>query len=386
MRKLLYFFTALIFGCNVQAANYNVLNPILCHSDSAIIEIVGSSGFPPYTNTGVFMFAAGTHTVLVTDSLQTTDTLIFTITQPSPVSINAVLISALPLCQQDSVSIQIEKFGGVGFYQILDTIKTVGGTQIISATDTNNCIGLDTLYITQPQLLEATTFVVQPILCNGDTAQISVGAIGGTPPYTNTINYFYTAGAYTNFIADANGCIDSFIIQVTEPLALSVSLSTTPDNGTNTGTANFVINGGVPPYKLFIDSSIQSTTALGNLKYGIYNYYIIDGNFCITSGTMQIALQYPSTSNNINENNFVRVFPNPVVNGSTMLQFLNDGNENTTIEILNSSGQVIAANKFSLRVISANSMQLNCEKMNAGLYFIMVKNDKDIQVLKLLIL
>ncbi len=377
MKKQILLFLCLTISGFVNGAIYNIVSPILCNGDSASVEIIGTTGFPPYTNVGIMQFAAGTHIIYVTDSVGTVDTVEFNLTQPSPVSVNAVVLMGNLLCHQDSAIVSIEKFGGVGFNIIVDTIKVPGGMQVITVNDTNNCAGSTTVFISQPPLLEANVFIVQPILCNGDTAEISIGATGGTPPFTGNTNFNYVAGTYTHMVSDANNCKDTIDVNIIQPAPLTAQVSTTPDNGSNSGTASFVINGGTAPYLLFVDSVLKFSPNLTGLAYGNYNYYLLDSNQCLISGPLTINLLYPTPiANFAGQILNTIIYPNPITNGMAQIGLpINVNANNYEVLIYDGVGHTMDKKYYKLSKVNDNLLQMECKLLPKGNYILSFKTD-----------
>ena len=102
-------------------------------------------------------------------------------------------------------------------------------------------------------------FSLNDPLCDGSSdgsIQTTVG--GGTPAYSYNWSNGATsqdladvvAGSYTVGVTDANGCTATLSDTVTEPSALSLTLSVTDVlcNGDSTGAVNSTVSGGTPPY------------------------------------------------------------------------------------------------------------------------------------------
>jgi hypothetical protein len=90
-----------------------------------------------------------------------------------------------------------------------------------------------------------------PILCAGGTSTVTVSAAGGTTPYSGTGNFTVTAGTYTYTVTDANSFTSSTTITVTEPAALTASLSSKTNiscNAGSNGAASISATGGTPAY------------------------------------------------------------------------------------------------------------------------------------------
>ena len=90
------------------------------------------------------------------------------------------------------------------------------GNYTISVTNTAGCVTNATVVVTEPTPLVAT-ISAPPILCQGATTTITVGASGGTGPYTGTGTYTVTAGTYTYTVTDANGCTSTVTITIADP-------------------------------------------------------------------------------------------------------------------------------------------------------------------------
>jgi hypothetical protein len=103
------------------------------------------------------------------------------------------------------------------------------GTYSLVVTDTNGCTSAQTFTISQPNPLNANIYILNPLLCFGDSiASIVAIPDGGTLPYsfnwtsgqiTDTISNL-SAGNYTVFVIDNNGCSDFTTISINSPSAI----------------------------------------------------------------------------------------------------------------------------------------------------------------------
>ena len=117
------------------------------------------------------------------------------------------------------------------------------GTYNIIAADANGCSESLSSVVNEPPLL-LNTNTVNNVTCNGGVdGAIYTNVTGGTPPYTyiwsNGVPFVDNVGipAFTYFlnVYDANGCMDSSAIQVTEP-----ALITSTDIITNCGPFTWI--------------------------------------------------------------------------------------------------------------------------------------------------
>ena len=174
----------------------------------------------------------------------------------------------------------------------------------VVVTDVNGCMATNSVVITQPLSPINLTYTKVDVLCNGDnTGSIDLTVVGGTPGYTyswsntatqqDVINLF--AGNYNVTVQDLNGCIESEIIEITEPLAPLNVTSIINDVlcfGDSTGAINLTTSGGTLPYSYsWINSQFSLSTITEDLiDYPAETYILtlIDGNNCLLNDTLII--------------------------------------------------------------------------------------------------
>jgi gliding motility-associated-like protein len=91
---------------------------------------------------------------------------------------------------------------------------------------------------------------------------------------------------------DANGCIATASITITEPPALTVTVTGTNVlcNGGSTGSATATPAGGTAPYTYsWSTTPVQSTAAAAGLTAGSYTVTVTDSQGCTVTGTVAIA-------------------------------------------------------------------------------------------------
>src|SRR5207237_154421 len=91
-----------------------------------------------------------------------------------------------------------------------------------------------------------------------------------------------TTGNYTVTVKDAHLCtVTSGIISITQPTAMSITISKTNVNcyGTATGTARASVAGGLAPYT-FSWNNGRTTAAISGLTVGTYVVTVTDQNGC----------------------------------------------------------------------------------------------------------
>src|SRR5690554_2035537 len=289
---------------------------VACFGDStgsATISPTGGTGtYTSYawssssnTTTTENNLAPGNYTVTVTDSDGCSNTENFTIRQPA-----APLSSTLSKIDVDcfggsSGSINNTPSGGNSPYTYLwnDAATTRNrsnlkvGTYIVTITDSNNCMFIDSITINQPVQIN-NVFNTTNVLCNGDSSgSITASANNGVPNYSyqwsngtaGAINNNIPAGKYYVTITDAAFCtkIDSTIIS--EPDTLKPNLTTTNSScsNVNNGSATAVPSGGRSPYT-YQWSIAGSSSSISNLSPGSYSLTVTDANGCDTVQTFTI--------------------------------------------------------------------------------------------------
>ncbi|MEJ0105659.1 MAG: MBG domain-containing protein [Bacteroidota bacterium] len=141
------------------------------------------------------------------------------------------------------------------------------------------------------------------ILCNGGVTTLTVSVTGGDLPLQyklddgdyqlgNTFNGVH-AGTHTVYVKDADGYTASNSIIITEPDALSATISSQVNagcGGGTTGSATVGVTGGTAGYTYeWNDDSHQAGATATNLAPGTYIVTVKDANGCTTTATVTIT-------------------------------------------------------------------------------------------------
>jgi gliding motility-associated-like protein len=281
---------------------------------SATVTIGG--GTPPYsylwmpsggtgpTATGL---CAGTYTLTATDANGCTITQVVTITEPTAVTATTSFVTAT--CGNANGSATATPSGGVPPYTYLWTpsgqitqtaTNLLAGTYTCDITDFNGC--LITVTVTVPNAGSPTLTVTgfTNVTCNGACdGTATVSASGGTGPYTyawtptggtGTTATGLCPGVYTCTVTDANGCIATATVLITEPPALAITPS--QDDlvcfGVCNGSASVVVTGGTPGYTYLWSSGGTASLETG-LCAGNYSCVVTDLNGCTLTQTFTLT-------------------------------------------------------------------------------------------------
>jgi gliding motility-associated-like protein len=183
---------------------------------------------------------AGAYSVTVTDSLNCQTFVQFTITEPSPLSINAAASNITCFGYQNG-TLELFVSGGTFPYTyvwsnglaVQDQIDLGAGTYSVIVTDANGCTASTTGIITEPSLILAIPTITNA-LCNGDNnGVIDLQVSGGNGGYTYLWSNGQTtqdlsnlmSGLYSVTITDINGCIESspFTYYVPQPSVVTAT-------------------------------------------------------------------------------------------------------------------------------------------------------------------
>lgn len=174
------------------------------------------------------------------------------------------------------------------------------GTYTCTITDSDGCSATDSVTLTEPPLL-TSSISSSNILCNGAaTGSATMNPVGGNPGYTYSwspaggsgpMANGLTAQSYTCTVTDANGCLTSSTVLLTEPPALTTTFSQVDElcHGGNNGSATVNPSGGAPGYAYSWSPSGGNAATAPSLFAGFYTCTITDANGCTISQTFNIT-------------------------------------------------------------------------------------------------
>jgi hypothetical protein len=264
------------------------------------------------TNTGVASnlsnISSGTYSVTVTDANGCSASESFNISDVGGAQLDSLNKTDIACAGDNNGSISTFFSGGTTPYTYswsngasTSTLSSLAaGSYTLTLTDANNCVTSISVTITEPSALDLTAgFQSDPLCANGMDGSATVGATGGVQPYTYSWNNGSTgtslsmlsAGTYTAFVTDGNGCTDSVSVILTDPAAISIaeSLSDPRCFEGNTGSIDLTVSGGTPAYTYQWNTTPPQTGATANnLTAGTYSCTVTDNNGCTEtySGTL----------------------------------------------------------------------------------------------------
>jgi len=237
---------------NVLTSSITSSTNVLCYSKctgSAMVTPEGGTSGYTYdwydasnqTEATAVNLCEGTYNVEVSDENNCKDTSQVTITEPTELKVSIASFTNEKCFNASDGTATAEAEGGVENYTwdwydkpggstVYNSTGFPTGTYHIEVTDNNDCTDTAEVSITSPTLLTSSITDTVHILCHGDAlGEAQVSANGGTvgsgytylwndpsgetlPRVSNVV-----AGTYKVVITDANDCLDSSQVTITQP-------------------------------------------------------------------------------------------------------------------------------------------------------------------------
>ena len=320
-----------ILGGTVTATvDNNATGFNICDGQASATMIGGTAPFTylwndpgAQTTASATGLCANTFCVTVTDANGCTSSSCINITEPGAINMSLVP-SDIPCYSDCNGSIDLTITGGIAPYTYLwmpggmtaeDISNQCAGTYIVTVTDANGIITIDSATINQPLMPLSTTIIGTDVLCNGNsTGAINLTVSGGTTPYTyawapggesseDIANL--SAGTYIVTITDSNACTTIASYTISEPSALSLNISGNNANCSQAdGEATVFPSGGLAPYTIIWDDpGMQTNSTATGLLAGTYSTTVTDSVGCSTIASLSISDITGGTATAITDNN-----------------------------------------------------------------------------------
>jgi gliding motility-associated-like protein len=187
------------------------------------------------------------------------------------------------------------------------TFDPANGTQTITYTVGVCTPGLvQTINVYDP----AVSITSTDILCAGENSGLATANLtGGSGNYTylwsngqttQTLNGL-VAGTYTVDVTDADGgCTVSAVVTITEPTAITATLSATPACKPDLGAASVSAVGGTGAYS-YAWSSGATSSLITDLDSNMYAVAVTDGNGCVFVDSIEVQVFSNVAATTIND-------------------------------------------------------------------------------------
>jgi gliding motility-associated-like protein len=305
--------------CSLTASVVSQTNLVCNNTTTGSVTVSATAGSGTYTyswspNGGTSNVAtnlsANNYTCFISDNNSCSTTQTVAITQPSAIT-SSISSQFNLLCNgANTGSATITANGGTGSYTYSwsptggsgsSFTNQNAGTYTCTIKDVNLCSKIQTVTITAPVAITTSISAQTNVSCNGgNNSAVFVSAIGGTGSLTYTwvpsggnaaLANGLTAGNYTCNIKDANNCLKSQTVIVTQPNAITTSISSQTNvscfGGSNAAATISVTSVGTITYT-WLPSGGNNATASG-LNAGNYNCTITDGNGCNKTQTLTVT-------------------------------------------------------------------------------------------------
>jgi gliding motility-associated-like protein len=219
------------------------------------------------------------------------------VAQGSDIAINAVTAQ------------QATCFGACTGNGLVTTFFSSAGTSYLwstgettAAATNGTCELVDSVNIAENTQIVITVDSTHDVSCNGlSDGDIFITPSGGSGTYSSyawssgsTVQDLLNqpVGSYEVIVTDNIGCKDSITSAIAEPVALSVTMSSTDPlcNGASSGTATATPAGGTAPYTyLWNDAGSQTSQTATALPSGNVSVTVTDANGCTISDNVTLA-------------------------------------------------------------------------------------------------
>ncbi len=220
------------------------------NGNNGSVSVSGAGGTRPYTyqwnanannqtTATADNLTSGIYTVTVSDNNLCSSTMEITVTEPEALAIE-FLVSDISCPGDADGVISTTITGGTTPYQYtwstgsndpaIDRIEA--GNYELTITDSKGCTTVSNQLIEAPEVLTATTELIEPTCAGDRDGRITILAAGGIPPYRYALNreafngssvkIGIRAGDYEIRVQDAKGCEFSTQVTIGEPLPLAV--------------------------------------------------------------------------------------------------------------------------------------------------------------------
>lgn len=194
-------------------------------------------------------------------------------------------------------------------------------------------------------------------------------------------------GMYYFTYSDAYACEYSDSVYVEEPFSMNVQTAISAQTDSSTGLIEILVNGGSPPYEVYIDSFMLGSNLI-NVDSGIYTLQVYDQYNCLYEDTIEVPFQKDtSVVSGLNTEllRFIDVIPNPIKD-YIIVKNTNQLKTPLTCELMDLTGQVLFKNNYSSSTDNGNrDLKINLpENLVKGIYLFRLSTREESAYIKLL--
>ena len=231
--------------------------------------------------------------------------------------------------------------------------------------------------------LEVTTSTVDNVCVDGEEGIIYVdvanapdaillGDYQGQEVFESEDGVFsgLLSGEYLIHVEDTAGCTTSVLVEINDPTssALTLTASSTPDDGSESGTITAVPSGGVPPYTVDIYDADGNEASDAYLPAGDYFVTVQDDLGC--SVTVPVTVESSVAVVDVDGASMV-LYPNPT---RGTIEIKNLPARWTSLHVMNVAGREMLA----MQPLATGSLQWDASDWPVGVYFVQVVGEEGI--------
>lgn len=347
-------------------------------------KLYDTSGLLKENSTGIFSkLSIGTYTVKIDDVNGCYTETEGTINEPDILSVQTEVTDVACYNGTDG-SIELEIMGGTAPYECFWSNTVASGTAselqtgtntidnstgeiiadnyVLKISDNNGCSVSAKVQVKQPDEIEISLTKVSKPLCPDDaTGKIAVTAENGTPSYTysadgsdyqiDSLLTGLTAGDYTFYVKDANGCVAGTDYSLSSYYLLPVSdfdyistLGAIKIFNYSTYAESMLWDFGDGTTYGWTYTPMEGTLIHLYAESGIYNITLITSNYC-SSDTLTLSINISLVDiddiSGENNNRFL-LSPNPNSGQFSIIENNSTGQTSLDYKIYNTAGQVVA--------------------------------------------
>ena len=178
------------------------------------------------------------------------------------------------------------------------------------------------------------------------------------------------SGTYLIHVEDTAGCTTSVAVDINDPTssALTVTVSSTPDDGSESGTITAVPSGGVPPYAIDINDADGNEVADAYLPAGDYFVTVEDDLGCRV--TVLVTVESSVAVVDVDGASVV-LYPNPT---RGTIEITNLPARWTSLHVMNVAGREMLV----MQPQATGSLQWDASDWPVGVYFVQVVSEEGI--------
>ena len=257
------------------------------------------------------------------------------------------------------------------------------GTYTCTVTGSPGGPATQTVTITQPAILAATTSQIDVTCFGGANGSATVTPSGGTQPYayawspsgaTSATASGLTAETHTCIITGSGSatCTLTKTFNILQPTAITSTISSTPENGTGNGTATIIASGGTGTLNYLWAPGGQTNATATGLTVGTYTVTVTDANNCTYTNQTTVGTTVGINSNSIQS--AVNVYPNPSKAGFSV-EINAASKKRYSLKVVNSVGEIIYEDAYELQP-GKNLLPVNLDDKAEGSFIIKVLWDE----------